>query len=149
MKQVFLLVALTLPSFSWGQSLWLETGLAYRETTPQTFTSGLKVGLRGVIDLNDTVGLYLAPYYLAGLGLDGGVWLSFPVGLNDVAGFTSYLGAGLSLVHGDFGLALSGAVGYELSRNTELVLIYTHRPIFLPDLSQTFDVSLGLKFEFQ
>lgn len=142
------LVALSLLlSFGWGQSLWLETGLAYRETEPQSYASGFKVGLRGVFDLNDTVGLYVAPYYLAGFGVDGGAWFTFPVGLNDVIGFTSYLGAGLTLVNGDFGLALSGALGYELSQSTELVLVYTHRPILLPRLSQTFDVSLGLKID--
>ena len=148
LKQLFVVIALSLASFGMGQSLWLEGGLAYRETLPEGYSSGFKVGLRGVYDLTDTVGLYVAPYYLAGLGVDGGVWFSFPVGLNDVIGFTSYLGAGLTLVHGNFGFALSGAVGYELSRDLELVLVYTHRPLLLPRLSQTFDVSLGLKFDF-
>ena len=147
-RRLFIVVALSWASFGLGQSLWLETGLAYRETPPEGYDSGFKVGLRGVLDLNDTVGLYFAPYYLAGFGVDGGVWFSFPVGLDDIVGFTSYLGAGLTLVHSDFGLALSGAVGYELSRDLELVLVYTHRPILLPRLSQTFDVSLGLKIDF-
>ncbi|CAN5859914.1 hypothetical protein BH24DEI2_BH24DEI2_23580 [soil metagenome] len=148
LRWLFVFLTLSLASFGLGQSLWLETGLAYRETPPDGYAAGLKVGLRGVLDLTDTVGLYVAPYYLQGFGVDGGVWFSFPVGLNDVQGMTSYLGAGLTLVHGDFGFALSGAVGFELSRDLELVLVYTHRPIILPRLSQTFDVSLGLKVDF-
>ncbi len=148
-RRLFIVVALASTlSFGLGQSLWLEGGLAYRETPPEGYDSGFKVGLRGVLDLNDTVGLYLAPYYLDGFGVDGGVWFSFLVGLDDIVGFTSYLGAGLTLVHGNFGFALSGAVGFELSRDLELVLVYTHRPILLPRLSQTFDVSLGLKIDF-
>ena len=148
LKRVVLLAALvTLASSAWGQSVWLETGFAYRDTATQSLSPGFKFGLRGVFDLTDTVGLYVAPYYLGGFGVDGGVWFSFPVGLNDVEGLTSYLGTGLTVVNGNFGLALSGALGYELSQTTEIVLVYTHRPLFLPRLSQAFDVSLGLKID--
>ena len=140
------------PAFA--QSVALETGLGYAEDRDaaaqqtQLYNANLKVGLRLTVPLSRTVGIYVHPFVLDGFGLDGGAWFSFPVTPDDVPGLRSYLGAGVTFVPNGSGLALSAGLGYEVARNTEFVLVYTHRPIILPELSQVFDVSLGIKFDF-
>ena len=137
-----------------AQSVSLETGLGYVEDRDaaaqqaQAFDANFKVGVRVAVPLSRTVGLYAHPFLLDGVGLDAGTWFSFPVTPDDVPGLRSYLGAGVTFVRTGSGLALSAGLGYEVARNTEVVLIYTHRPLILPELSQVFDVSLGLKFDF-
>ena len=98
-------------------------------------------------------GLLMAVPILIGLAssdgdllLDVGAWYSFLPGADDVFGFRSYAGTGLSYVAGSFGVALSAALSYELSTQTSLVVVYTHRPLFFPEISQAFDVSLGVAF---
>ena len=140
-----------------AQSLWLEGGLAYDEIPSEAtaeFASGFEIGLRAIAPLTRRVGIYARPFWFggageaAGLGVDGGVWLSLPNDPEDLVGFSSYLGAGLTLVRAKYGFALSGALSYELSRDREVVLIYTHRPVVSPEFSQTFDIALALKFDF-
>ena len=126
-------------------SVWLESGLAYRPGE-DGLTPHVRVGLRGIQPLTDTVGLYGAFAVDGDLLLDLGGWYSFLPGADDVFGFRSYAGTGLSYVAGSFGIALSAAVSYELSTQTSLVLVYTHRPLFFPDIRQAFDVSLGVAF---
>ena len=137
------------------RTLWLETGLSYKpgltglEARP-------RVGLRGLQPLTDTVALYAALGADTNLAfavgtdlafvLDVGGWYSFLPGADDLFGFRSYAGTGLSYVSGSFGLALSAALSYELSTQTGLVVVYTHRPLFFPELTQAFDLSLGVSF---
>ena len=123
-------------------SVWLESGLAYRPGE-DALTPHLRVGLRGLQPLTDTTSLYGAFAVDGDLLLDLGAWYSFLPGADDVFGFRSYAGTGLSYVAGSFGVALSAALSYELSTQTSLVVVYTHRPLFFPEISQAFDVSLG------
>ena len=148
----WLVVLLWLMTPATAQSLWLEGGLGYNETSLAdgagvTFESSFKAGFRVIAPLNSRAGLYLNPYWFKGLGVDAGGWFSFPSGSEDLFGFRSYLGLGLTFVQAQFGLALSGALSYEVARDTEVVPIYTHRPLVLPEFAQAFDISLGLKFD--
>lgn len=132
-------------------SLWFETGVAYRpaadtdtgadpEVTPR-----LRVGVRGVQPLSETTALYAAFALDGDLLLDLGGWYSFLPGADDLFGVRSYAGTGLSYAAGSFGLSLSAALSYELSPRTSLLLVYTHRPLLLPELGQAFDVSVGVR----
>jgi hypothetical protein len=147
---ILLLFAL---GFSSGQSLWIETGLGYLEQLPeegraqQVYDSGLKFGARFVLPVSDVTGLYLAPFLQNGFNVDAGAWFTLPLTIQDVEGFRSYLGTGLTLTGGRLGLALSAALSYDFSNDVALTLVYTHRPLLTPRLSQAFDVSVGLKFD--
>lgn len=137
--------AQTPPAQTLPPSVWLESGLAYRPGE-DGLTPRVRVGLRGLQPLTDTLGLYGAFAVDGDLMLDLGAWYSFLPGADDVFGFRSYAGTGLSYVAGSFGVALSAALSYELSIQTSLVVVYTHRPLFFPEVSQAFDVSLGVAF---
>ena len=127
-------------------SLWFESGVAYRRPEGETeLTPRLRFGVRGVQPLNDTTALYAAFAVDGQLLLDLGGWYSFLPGADDVFGFRSYAGTGLTYAAGKFGVALSAAVSYELSTETSLLLVYTHRPLLLPELGQAFDVSVGVR----
>lgn len=127
-------------------SLWFESGVAYRRLEGEAeLTPRLRFGVRGVQPLNDTTALYAAFAVDGQLLLDLGGWYSFLPGADDLFGFRSYAGTGLSYTAGSFGVALSAAVSYELSAETSLLLVYTHRPLFLPELGQAFDVSVGVR----
>jgi hypothetical protein len=144
-------------SFSYGQSLWIETGLGYLEQLPeegraqQVYDSGFKVGARVIFPVSDRVGIYVAPFLQGGFNfnIDAGTWFTLPLNIQDVEGFTSYLGTGLTITSGRFGFALSGALSYDLSNDVALALVYTHRPLLTPGLSQAFDISVGLRFDLQ
>ncbi|MEM6431151.1 MAG: hypothetical protein AAF708_18080 [Deinococcota bacterium] len=135
-----------------GQSLWLESGLAYRETETGSYEPLLKLGLRGFLSLSEPLSLYAALAWRDGLVADAGVWYAFDPNLQDPFGFQTYGGAGLTFVSGDsasgnedsFGLALSVAASYAIDETFGLAITYTHRPLLLPELSQAFDVSLGI-----
>lgn len=131
-----------------AQALWLESGLSYVETAPQQYEAGVSFGVRGLLPLGETANLFLHPFWRSGLGLDAGVLARFPVDLEDPEGFRAYLGGGLSLIRGRFGLALVAAISYELSPQTELALVYSHRPLLTPELAQAFDISLAYVFRF-
>lgn len=127
-------------------SLWFESGVAYRRPEGETeLTPRLRFGVRGVQPLDDTTALYAAFAVDGQLLLDLGGWYSFLPGADDVFGFRSYAGTGLTYAAGKFGVALSAAVSYELSTETSLLLVYTHRPLLLPELGQAFDVSVGVR----
>lgn len=147
MRKLVLLVALWFTPVL-AQSVWLETGLGYAERAlsedTSEYTPYLKLGLRGVFPVSERVGLYVAPFWLGGVGIDAGAWFTFPTDLNDLEGFRAYAGTGLSLAPEGFGLALSAGLAYELNRNLDLTVSYTHRPLLRPKLSQTFDFSVGL-----
>ena len=125
--------------------LWLESGLGYRPST-EGLLPHLRIGFRGIQPLTDTTAVYAAFTVDGDLTLDMGGWFSFLSGEDDVFGFRSYAGTGLSYVAGSFGVALSAALSYELSADTALILVYTHRPLFFPERGQAFDVSLGVSF---
>ena len=127
--------------------LWLESGLGYRPSTEEALVPHLRIGFRGIQPLTDTAAIYAAFAVDGNLTLDMGGWFSFLPGEGDVFGFRSYAGTGLSFVAGSFGLALSAALSYELSADTSLLLVYTHRPLFFPERDQAFDVSLGVSFQ--
>jgi hypothetical protein len=155
MRRLFVLLLFAL-SFSYGQSLWIETGLGYLEQIDrdnpderpdQTYDSGFKFGARFVVAVSDVTGLYLAPFLQNGFNVDAGVWFTLPLTIQDVEGVRSYVGTGLTLTGGRFGLALSGAISYDLSNDVALALVYTHRPLFTPRLSQAFDISVGVRFD--
>lgn len=126
-------------------SLWFESGLGYRPST-EGLLPHLRVGFRGVQPLTDTAGIYAAFAVDGDLTLDMGGWYSFLPGEDDLFGFRSYAGTGLSYVAGSFGIALSAALGYELSPETSVIIVYTHRPLLFPELAQAFDVSFGVSF---
>jgi hypothetical protein len=149
-----LIVLLFTFTLAYGQSLWIETGLGYLERIDnpaerpnQVYDSGFKFGARLVISVSDVTGLYLAPFLQNGFNVDAGAWFTLPLTIQDVEGFRSYVGTGLTLTGGRFGLALSGAISYDLSNDVALALVYTHRPLFTPRLSQAFDISVGIKFD--
>jgi hypothetical protein len=156
MRRLLILLFFTL-SLAYGQSLWVETGLGWLERLPsgggrgqQEYDSGLKVGARVIFPVSERAGVYLAPYLNRGFNADVGAWFTLPLTIQDVEGFTSYLGTGLAITTAEefrFGFALSGALTYDLSNDVALALVYTHRPLFTPRLSQGFDVSVGLKFD--
>ena len=126
--------------------VWLESGLGYRPSD-EVLLPHLRIGFRGIQPLTDTAAIYAAFAIDGDLTLDMGGWYSFLPGEDDVFGFRSYAGTGLSYVAGSFGIALSAALSYELSTGTSLILVYTHRPLFFPERSQAFDVSLGVSFQ--
>ena len=131
-------------------SLWFETGVAYRSAATDTgadtgVTPRLRVGVRGVQPLGETTALYAAFALDGDLLLDLGGWYSFLSGADDLFGVRSYAGTGLSYAAGSFGLSLSAALSYELSPRTSLLLVYTYRPLLLPELGQAFDVSVGVR----
>ncbi len=154
MRLLFLVFFLALFGFGHSQSLWLDTGLAYKETTSGEYASAIKFGVRGVYPLSDTVGLYAAGAYSRN-GFVGGVggWFSFRPGLEDPLGLQAHVGTGLTYVSGvggagaGVGLALSGALSYEFRRGLAATFVYTHRPLLQRNgrLSQAFDFSGGLK----
>jgi len=125
-------------------SLWFESGLSYRAGETE-LTPHLRFGVRGVQPLGDTTALYAAFAVDGDLLLDLGGWYSFLPGADDLFGFRSYAGTGLTYAAGGFGVALSAAVSYELSPETAVLAVYTHRPLFLPESGQAFDVSLGVR----
>lgn len=126
-------------------SLWFESGLAYRDEATAGLTPHLRVGIRGVQPLSDTTAVYAAFAVDGDLLLDLGGWYSFLPEADDLFGFRSYAGTGLSYAAGSLGVALSGAVSYELSPRTAFLVVYTHRPLFTPVLGQAFDVSVGIR----
>jgi hypothetical protein len=127
-------------------SLWFEAGAVYRsDDAAGTLVPRLRVGVRGVQPLNETTAVYAAFALDGDLLLDLGGWYSFLPGADDLFGVRSYAGTGLSYVAGSFGASLSAALSYELSTQTSLLLVYTHRPLFLPALGQAFDVSFGVR----
>ena len=133
-----------------AQVLWLEPALAYRERVDGSYAPRFKIGLRGVWELNDTVGLYTALAYRDALLVDAGAWFSFPLQRDDPFGFRAYAGIGLSYAtSGDAGLALNAAISYALTPGLDLALVYTHRPIVLPEWAQAFDIALGLRIALQ
>ena len=125
-------------------SLWFESGLAYR-AGETGLTPHLRVGIRGVQPLGETTAVYAAFAVDGDLLLDLGGWYSFLPGADDLFGFRSYAGTGLSYAAGSLGVAFSGAVSYELSPQTAVLVVYTHRPLFIPDSGQAFDVSFGVR----
>jgi len=139
---------------SLAQSVWFEVGWAYDETAELEFASGAKLGVRGVYPLNRSLGLYLSPYLITGLGgpdlvggVDAGIWYDFRSTPQDLEGFRGYAGVGLSIIRAQFGAVISGAFSYEVARNTELALIFNYRPLIIPDFSQAFDISLGVRYD--
>ena len=133
------------PVGSTPPSLWFESGLAYRAGADDAgLIPHLRVGIRGVQPLGDTTAVYAAFAVDGDLLLDLGGWYSFLPGADDLFGFRSYAGTGLSYAAGSLGVAFSGAVSYELSPQTAVLVVYTHRPLFTPGLGQAFDVSIGI-----
>jgi hypothetical protein len=159
LRRLLLLSILFCPCVVQGQSLWLETGLGWLERLPsnggrgeQEYDSGFKIGARVVFPVSERVGIYFAPYLQQGFNIDAGAWFTLPLTIQDVEGFRSYVGTGLAITTGEqfrFGFALSGALSYDLNNDVALALVYTHRPLLTPRLSQAFDISVGLRFDLQ
>ncbi|MEM7737333.1 MAG: hypothetical protein AAF267_16245 [Deinococcota bacterium] len=139
-------------SVGYAQSVWLESGLAYRENATGSYEPLFKVGLRGFFPLSEPLSLYGALAWRDGLVADAGVWYAFDPNLQDPFGFQTYGGAGLTFVSGNsaagsedsFGIALSVAASYAIDETFGVAITYTHRPLLLPELSQAFDISLGI-----
>ena len=138
-----------LPPTSSAQSVTIETGLGYIEQANSQYLDYFKVGAKAMFPVSETVDLYLSPYWLGGFNVDAGAWFRLPITIEDLEGFRSYIGTGLSLTQARFGFALSAAISYDLSDQTALMLTYTHRPLITSGLSQVFDVSLGISFKLQ
>lgn len=147
-----------------AQSLWLETGLAYTEQlndseANQTFEPYAKLSVKAILPVNETLSVYLNPYWQGGFGFDAGAWIDFPGRIQDLENFDSFAALGLSYLPllnlssetgfgqtgAAFGLALVGGISYSLSDTLSLSLSYTHHPILSPSLAQAFDISLGLR----
>ena len=134
----------TLLSSSHAQSLWLETGIGYHQQNDD-YPANFKAGVRITYPITETLSIFIAPSIQQGLTIDAGTWFSFEAGSDDIPRLQSHLGTGLTFSNGNIGLALSGALSYQANDNLELAIIYTHRPLVLPELSQAFDLSLALK----
>ena len=141
-----------------AQAVWLESGLGYVETDAaveggSTYQGNFKLGLRALFPVSRNNSFYIAPHYLAGIGFDTGLWVNFDSRLADIDGLESYAGIGATLSRAksepSLGLALSAGLSYELSRELALTFVYTHRPLLVPDLAQTFDLSVGLAFNLE
>jgi hypothetical protein len=141
----FLLFFLLFFSFSFAQTVTIETGLGYLEQGE--YLNYLKLGGKLALPVADKVDIYIAPYWLGGFNIDAGAWFALPLTIQDIEGFRSYVGTGLSLTRGRFGFALSAGISYDIADNSALTLTYTHRPLITPGLSQAFDLSVGIKFE--
>ncbi|MDQ3398631.1 MAG: hypothetical protein M3511_12845 [Deinococcota bacterium] len=153
MRTLLFSVLLAFGLFAQAQSLWFEAGVGYIEQEATVYAAAPKVGLRGALPLgaaqDASPELFAALAWREGLIADAGVWFPLAPGITDPFGLRSYLGAGLSYVRGDFGLALSAAASYELSRNLALSFSYTHRPLVFPRLAQAFDASIGLRWSLE
>jgi hypothetical protein len=144
----FLLLALYfLLSTTHAQSVTIETGLGYIEQGNSQYLDYFKFGARAMIPVSESASLYVAPYWMGRFNVDTGVWFRLPLTIEDLEGFRSYVGTGLSLTQARFGFALSAAISYDLSDQTALILTYTHRPLLSPGFSQAFDLSVGVSFE--
>jgi hypothetical protein len=144
-------------SWAGSQSLWLETGLNYFETESNVYAQTFKLTLRGTYPLTDSLSVFSALQLqndfdsntTEALTLDAGAWFPMPVEVSDPFGLQSYLAVGASYVDATLGLALVIAASYELTRNLDIVLVYTHRPLVYPRRAQAFDVGIGIKFDLE
>lgn len=137
-----------------AQQVWLEPGVAYREDGAGNYEALFRLGVKGFYPLSEPLSLYGSFAWRDGVMADAGVWYAFDPNFTDPVGFQTYGGAGLTVVGGEigdggqdetrFGLALSIAVQYVISDTFGVAVTYTHRPLLLPSLAQTFDISLGL-----
>ncbi len=146
MRLLSLLLFAALLSISSAQSVWFDVGVGYDERTSGSYAARFMLGTRVVYPLDDVTGLYGALAFRRGIVLDAGGWFAFQPNPEDPFGFRSYAGAGLGVSGGDVGAALSLALTYDLSEDVGLGVVYTHRPLILPRLSQAFDVSLTVRF---
>lgn len=149
---VFLIFILSPLGFT--QSISFETGLGFIEQiasskSTQEYNIDVKLGLRGTMPIDNNIELFFAPYYLSSFGLDTGLWFNFPVSLEDEIDFDSYAGLGLSYINNRIGMNLVLSVSYEVAKDNQITLTYTHRPLFSPVLSQSFDIALGYKIILQ
>ena len=152
--RALLLTSLLLSSLSFGQSVWLEGGLGYdenKETPVAPYDLSFKGGLRGTYPLIDAPlsrsGLYAAAAWRNGILVDAGGWFTFLPEEDALYGFEAHLGAGLTYAVDSFGVALSAGLSYDITQGIALSFIYTHRPLVLPELSQAFDLSAGVKID--
>ena len=129
----------------------------YLETESNVYAQHFKLTLRGTYPLTDSLSIFSAlqlqndfdSQTTEALTLDAGAWFPMPVAVNDPFGLQSYLAIGASYVDSTLGLALAIAASYELTRNLDVVLVYTHRPLFYPRRAQAFDVGIGFKIDFK
>ena len=152
MRTSILILIMLICSATFAQSVWLEGGLGYDENE-QTgdYDFLFKGGVRGTFPLSEfplnSSGLYAAAALRGGLLLDVGGWFTFLPEASELYGFESHLGTGLTYAAGSFGVALSAGVSYDITQGLALSLVYTHRPLFLPELRQAFDLSAGLRID--
>ncbi len=132
-----------------AQSITVETGLGYIEQVNSQYLDYFKIGAKAMFPVSENVDLYVAPYWMGGFNIDAGAWFRLPITIEDLEGFRSYVGTGLSVTQARFGFALSAAVSYDLSDQTALMLTYTHRPLISPSFKQAFDISVGINFELE
>ena len=137
-------------SSSLAQSISFETGLGFIENivsgkATQEYSPDIKLGLRGTVPIDKSMDFFIAPYYAKGFGIDTGLWFNFPVSLEDEVDFDSYAGLGISIIDNRIGMNLVVSVSYEVSKDNQITLSYTHRPLFTPVLNQSFDIALGYK----
>ena len=137
---------------AFGQSVWLEGGLGYDENKETgTYDLSVKGGLRGTYPLIDAPlsrsGLYAAAAWRNGILVDAGGWFTFLPEEGALYGFEAHLGAGLTYAVDSFGVALSAGLSYDITQGIALSFVYTHRPLVLPELSQAFDLSAGVKID--
>ena len=140
-----------------AQQVWLEPGIAYREDGMGNYEPVFRGGVKGFYPLQEDLSLYGSFAWRSGVLVDAGVWYAFDPNFTDPVGFQTYGGAGVTVVGGEvgdigqdetrFGLALSIAAQYAISDTFGVALTYTHRPLLLPNLAQTFDISLGLTID--
>ena len=151
---IFIFSWLSWLSLASAQQVWLEPGLGYREDGSGNYEPIFRMGVKGFYPIQEPLWLYGSFAWRDGVLVDAGVWYAFDANLTDPVGFQTYGGAGLTVVGGEigdlgqdetrFGLALSIAAQYAISETFGVALTYTHRPLLLPSLAQTFDIALGL-----
>ena len=132
--------------------MWFEGGLGYDEDKEtNTYDLAFKGGVRGTYPLREELlsssGLYAAAAWRDGVLLDAGGWFTFLPEENELYGFEAHLGAGLTYAVDSFGVALSAGLSYDLTQGVALSLVYTHRPLLLPELKQAFDLSAGVRID--
>jgi len=150
MKYILVIFIFLVFTPSLAQSISFETGLGFIENivsgkASQEYSTDIKLGLRGALAIDQNMDFFIAPYYAKGFGLDTGILFNFPVSLEDEIDFDSYAGLGLSYIDNRIGMNLIISVSYEVAKDNQITLTYTHRPLFTPVLTQAFDIALGYK----
>lgn len=165
-KQYGLIILLLIMSLGHSQSFMLESGVAYGEhlldkTATQDYDVFSKLGVRAIIPISESLGIYADAFLKGDWGFGAGLWIDFPGQIQDLEGLNTFAALGLGIVPSlntsttqdssyiqSVGATVMVGVSYDISDNLALMGSYTHHPIFSPTFSQAFDLSFGLRWMF-